>query len=186
MIKHLEKILLKQVFLIVFLVSIGYIIGSISAIQAVQKSSGEPSYNLSCPKPNINIENQDLNEKDELRTDTRTRNYIQSPEANVNYKERGDLVEVEIDALTKPEGMSMRPSIFSGNTLLLDKYDGKDLESGQIIRYSSSEGGHIVHRVRASYIETGGYVLVKGDNTDSQDRVEKEDITHIVHGILYT
>lgn len=177
---------LNQIFLIVFLISIGYIVGSFSTIQAVQETSVEPKYNLSCPEPVVKVGNQDSNDKDELRTGDGTRNYIQNPETNVGYQKRSDSVEIEIDAVSKPEGMSMRPSIFSGNTLLLEEYNGETLKAGQIIRYSSSDGGHIVHRIRASYIETKGYLLVKGDNTDTQERVEKEDVTHLVYGVLYT
>jgi len=181
-----KNLSLNQIFLIVFLISAGYIVGSFTTIQTVQETSVEPKYNLTCPEPVVKVENQAPNNKDELRTGAGTHNYIQNPETNVMYQKKSDSVEIEVDAVSKPEGMSMRPSIFSGNTLLLTEYDGETLEAGQIIRYSSSDGGHVIHRIRASYIETEGYLLLKGDNTDTQERVEKEDVTHIVHGVLYT
>lgn len=186
----LDNLPLVQVFLITLLISVGYLGGMFTTLHSVQQTYQEPNYNLSCPKPVIKPEiqtsNPASNERDELRTGSETQNYIQNPETEINYEKNKRSVEVGVDAVSKPEGMSMRPTIFTGNTVLLQEYNGKELESGQIIRYKSAEGGYVIHRIRASYLDTEGYLLVQGDNTESEERVEKEKITHRVKGVLYT
>jgi hypothetical protein len=79
----------------------------------------------------------------------------------------------------------MQPTIFSGNMALLQRYDGGEIEEGQILRYTKGDSAAI-HRVQANYLDTGGYLLMRGDNNRFSERIEKSQITHRVVGILYT
>ncbi len=81
-------------------------------------------------------------------------------------------------------GPSMQPSIFDGNTMIEKKYDGKErLEAGQIVRFLRKDGQAVIHRVRADY---GSTVYVQGDSLKEGEIIEKERITHLVVGILFT
>lgn len=180
------KLALVELFLVVLLVSLGFALGSFNTLNTVQQTSEEPVFNLSCPDPVVKVSRTVEEDRDELRADSGVNNYIQNPETEVNYSRTDGLVSVQVDAVSKPEGMSMRPTIFTENTVLLDEYGGEEIESGQIIRYESDDGGFVIHRVRANYLETQGYLLVKGDNTDSSAKVEQSQVTHVVEGILYT
>lgn len=181
-----ENLGLTELFLTVFLISTGFALGSLGTLNTVQETHGRTTYNLSCPDPVVKVDKEVERDRDELRTGSEVENYIQNPETRVRYSNEDSSIEVEADAVSRPEGMSMRPTIFTGNTVLLDKYEGEEIGAGQIIRYRSENGGYIIHRVRANYLDTEGYLMVKGDNTDSSEKVEKEQVTHIVEGVLYT
>jgi hypothetical protein len=111
--------------------------------------------------------------------------FIQAPYTKVNSTVGDNQVEVEVSAVALPEGKSMRPTIFSDNMVLLEEYQGGEIREGQILRYSSGDG-HVIHRVQANYLDTSGYLLMKGDNNDYSTRVEPEKVTHRVLGVLYT
>lgn len=181
-----ENLGFTELFLILFMISTGFALGSLTTLNTVQETQNKTTYNLSCPDPVVKVDKGEEIDRDELRTNSGAKNHIQNPETGVSYSRQGHNIEIEADAVSKPEGMSMRPSIFTRNTVLLDKYEHGEIEAGQIIRYRSDNGGYIIHRVRANYIDTEGYILVKGDNTNSSERVEKEQVTHIVQGLLYT
>lgn len=81
-------------------------------------------------------------------------------------------------------GPSMQPSIFDGNTLIEKKYDGNStLKSGSIIRFVRDNGQAVIHRVRADY---GNKVYVQGDSLKEGEIIDKNQITHVVIGVLYT
>lgn len=181
-----ENLAVAELLLVVFLITTGFVIGSFTTLNSIQGTQEKSTYNLSCPDPVVKVERAVEKERDELRASLELNNYIQNPETQVSYTKEEKSLEVEVDAVSRPEGMSMRPTIFTGNTVLLDKYVDEEIEAGQIIRYRSENGGHIIHRVRANYLDTEGYLLVKGDNTDTSERVEKGKVTHIVEGVLYT
>jgi len=181
-----ENLAVAELLLVVFLVSTGFVMGSFTTLNSIQGTQEKSTYNLSCPDPVVKVDKSVEKERDELRASSEPNYYIQNPETQVSYSEEEKSLEIEVNAVSRPEGMSMRPTIFTGNTVLLDKYENKEIEAGQIIRYRSENGGHIIHRVRADYLDTEGYLLVKGDNTDTSERVEKGKVTHIVEGVLYT
>ena len=112
-------------------------------------------------------------------------NYIQAPYADPKYQSSKDSVTVDVSSVSFPEGKSMQPTIFSGNMALLQRYDGEEIEEGQILRYTKGDSAAI-HRVQANYLDTGGYLLMRGDNNRFSERIEKSQITHRVVGILYT
>ena len=80
-------------------------------------------------------------------------------------------------------GPSMQPVIYDGNLLIEKRYDNEQLTEGQIIRFMRSDGTAVVHRVRADY---GVKVYVQGDSLKEGEIIDKEQITHIVIGILFT
>lgn len=166
----------------VLVVSFGYMAGAATAVAAIQQTSEEPSYQLTCSQP---APKEQAAEGDQLRTSNDSGVRARNPETQVDYQTYSEHLEVRLDAVSKPEGASMRPSIYSGNTVLLEEYGGSDIESGQIIRYESN-GGHTIHRVTASYDDTSGYVVTKGDNNQESERVRVSEITHVALGVLYT
>jgi hypothetical protein len=111
--------------------------------------------------------------------------FIQAPYAEVNSTIRDESVEVKVSAVAFPEGKSMRPTIFSDNMVLLEEYRGGEIREGQILRYESGDG-HVIHRVQANYLDTSGYLLMKGDNNGYSTRVKPEEVTHWVLGVVYT
>lgn len=180
------RIAVSELLSVVFLISLGFGMGSFSTLNAFDVSQENPSYNLSCPEPVVQVEKSVKQEMDQLRTEKTSDYYIQNPESQISFNRTGKSINVKIDAISRPEGMSMRPTIFTGNTVLLDKYEGGKLQEGQIIRYRSDDGGHIIHRIRSNYLDTEGYLQVKGDNTESSEKVEKGQVTHLVEGVLFT
>jgi hypothetical protein len=173
---------LRLVAAIVLVITTGYTAGAATTIAAMQHADNSSTYQLTCSQSVP--ENQETG-KDQLRSQLPTTSSPKSPETKVNYRSDSEQVKVDVDAVSQPEGTSMEPAIYSGNTVLLQSYTSQDLEAGQIIRYDS-EGGHVIHRITSSYDDTRGYVITKGDNTRGTEKVSLNDITHITIGVLYT
>lgn len=108
-------------------------------------------------------------------------NYIQANNHKVNYEWRGDGVQVEVDKLIFSNGLSMRPTFFTGHTLLAHDYNGGELDEGTIV---SANG--VTHRIVGDYTDTGEYYLTRGDNNRGSERVETSEIDSIIIGVLYT
>lgn len=79
-------------------------------------------------------------------------------------------------------GLSMAPTIFQGNTVLMREYRNETLKEGQIISYTVGNVS-ISHRIIAVYSD---YVITKGDNNIVSESVNITDIHYLVVGILYT
>ncbi len=80
-------------------------------------------------------------------------------------------------------GPSMEPTIFPGNTVLLRPLaENAPLEEGQIVRFTLGNRTY-VHRIVAVYDDE---VITKGDNSLTTETVARQDITHVVVGVLYT
>lgn len=110
-------------------------------------------------------------------------NYIQANNHKLNYSWRGTGVQVKgVDLLIDVNGLSMRPTMFTGHTALARNYTGAELDEGTIIYTESG----FVHRVSADYTETSGYYLTRGDNNRESERVEPRDINSVIVGVLYT
>lgn len=139
-----------------------------------------PECNVECPEPQRSIQPQ-VNIEDT----SGAFNYIQAPYTPVDFDYNGNELSVNVDALVRPEGKSMRPTIFSGNTLLMQEYTGETLSEGQIIRFRNGDG-YTVHRIEGVYTTSSGIYLTRGDNNDASERVNQEDITHVVKGVLFT
>jgi len=80
-------------------------------------------------------------------------------------------------------GPSMQPAIYDGNLLIETKYRDQELKEGHIIRFMRNDGTAVIHRVRADY---GDKVFVQGDSLKDGEIVDKDRITHIIIGVLYT
>ncbi len=121
---------------------------------------------------------------DEMEKDVHYTNYIQGRSHNISYQltQSGILIS-GIDDFGQLTGASMQPTIFEGNTLIEEKYSGQDLFPGDIVRYTSTGGQAVIHRVRAVYNET---VHVQGDNLEEGEIINKVQITHIVLGLIFT
>lgn len=80
-------------------------------------------------------------------------------------------------------GKSMNPTIFKGNTLLLEKYNGQNLTEGEIIVFKVSEDENFIHRIVGI---TPKYYITQGDNNNFKEVVYANEIKSIVVGVLYT
>jgi len=174
---------LGETIIIITVLVTGYLGGIISTHQLAgldKEPVYNPSYNLTCPEPITNVEmasqNQDRRE---------TGNYIQAAYTEIDYDTNQRSIRVDASAISKPEGKSMRPTIFSGNTVLMKEYKGGSISEGDILRYST-DSGSVIHRVQGNYLNTRDYLLMKGDNNEYGSQIQRSQITHKVVGILYT
>ena len=180
---------LGEVLLVVLVLSIGYMGGAVSTYELSDLGSQEdavhsPRYNITCPAvPEETVEASNTLDTDEGSRSTN--NFIQAPYTDVDYDLKDGEASVEVDAVAHPEGKSMRPTIFSGNTVLLEEYEDGDISEGEILRYSSGDG-FVIHRVQANYLGTSDYLLMRGDNNDQSSRISVDQVTHRVVGILPT
>lgn len=120
-----------------------------------------------------------------------TGNTIVAPESIVfsvekegcNYKLLNNSVIFEDVAVAKALGSSMRPTIQTGDTMLIKPYT-KDtpLREGMIVSYTK-DGKELVHRIDALYAD---FFTAKGDNSDISEQVPYTAIDGIVVGILFS
>ncbi len=80
-------------------------------------------------------------------------------------------------------GPSMQPTIYDGNLLIEARYNKQELKEGHIIRFMRDDGTAVIHRVRADY---GDRVYVQGDSLKDGEIINKDQITHLVIGVLFT
>ncbi len=99
-----------------------------------------------------------------------------------NYKLLDNSVTLENVTLAKALGSSMRPSIETGDTMLIKLYT-KDtpLREGMIVSYTQDEK-ELVHRIDALYAD---YFTAKGDNADLTEDVPYSAIDGVVVGVLF-
>jgi hypothetical protein len=174
---------LDELLVILLVLSVGYL-GGVASTYTLndmgEQTVYNPTYNLTCPEPVRNIDSSvNVDYKPEGNS------YIQAPYTNVDYGFDGDSVTVDVADIERPEGKSMRPSIWTGNTVLMQDYEGGPIKTGQILRYRT-DSGFVIHRVQANYLETSGYLLMKGDNNKGSSKIKEEQITHKIVGVLYT
>ncbi|PSG99520.1 MAG: hypothetical protein BRC29_05390 [Nanohaloarchaea archaeon SW_7_43_1] len=183
MIGNRRYLRLGETLIIITVLFTGYLGGMISTHQSTgldEEPVYNPSYNLTCPEPVTNVE---MNSQNQDRRETG--NYIQAAYTQIDYDTQQGNIRVDASAVSKPEGKSMRPAIFSGNTVLMKEYKGGSISEGDILRYST-DSGTVIHRVQANYLNTGDYLLMKGDNNEYGSQIQRSQITHRVVGILYT
>jgi len=110
-------------------------------------------------------------------------NYIQANNHEINYSWKENGVQVkDVDLLIDVNGLSMRPTMFTGHTALARNFTGGELDEGTIVYTESG----LVHRINADYTETDGYYLTRGDNNRGSKRVKPEEIDMVVVGVLFT
>jgi len=152
-------------------------------------SDSEPTYNLSCPdydydlecpkpkcpEPNVkNVQNVDI-----------PYNNIQAPHVQVDYRLSGDEFTIEnIDQLGETIGASMQPTMFSGNVILLRDYEGQDLKEGMIVEYDTGKDRG-VHRIKGDYQGTSDRVLVTGDSSQGSNYIKISSVERIAVGVIF-
>ena len=88
---------------------------------------------------------------------------------------------------------SMRPTIYGGNKVMMQKYKGgaecKGLQTGMIIsfdgKYLDTEY-NVLHRIVSIPDDHPGWVFTKGDANMGNEFVDCEDIIGLAVGVLYT
>jgi hypothetical protein len=82
-------------------------------------------------------------------------------------------------------GASMEPTFWDGNTAIMIPYNKNkyNLTPGEIIRYYEDNNA-VIHRITAIYPDG---IMVDGDNMlVSTPPIQKNQITHIIIGIIFT
>jgi hypothetical protein len=138
----------------------------------VTEEKVEPNVSVKAPPPEVTVQSE--------------YHHVQNPDAEPpDMIKRHDTLTIQsIDAVSHVYGSSMAPSIMHGDQLLLTKYRGRDLETGEIIRFKDSKDGYTFHRIVGDY-EERGYVQTQGDAVDSYQHVRLENVTHVVRGVVY-
>jgi len=132
----------------------------------------------------LNIRFRELNKTIDKIEENQNFNFIQGAHNKIEYQ----LTPNGVNIMTATDyglfnGPSMQPSIFDGNTLIEELYDGRKLEEGQLVRFLRDDDTAVIHRVRADY---GNTVSVQGDSLKEREIISKNQITHVVIGVLYT
>ncbi len=178
---------LGEVLLVVLVLSIGYMGGAVTTYEL--SNLGEETETVYSPQYNLTLPETvtEDHSTDNLRSDSSTgnTNFIQASYTDVDYSVGEGEASVSVDAVAYPEGKSMQPTIFSGNAVLLEEYDGGSISEGEILRYEKGDG-YVIHRVQANYLATSDYLLMRGDNNDQSSRISQEQVTHRVVGVLNT
>lgn len=112
----------------------------------------------------------------------RTQFPYQAPHLDVNVKQVGDNVVIGGVETKDFLGVSMIPTIFSRNTLIVKEYRGGELTEG-IIVVADVNGELFAHRIVAVYNDE---IILLGDNVNRINKIKKEDILYIIEGILFT
>jgi len=107
--------------------------------------------------------------------------YIQPPNTDVEVDYTGQGVEIQTDQVLNLNGASMRPTMWTGNTVLGQETDGENLDEGTIV-----SNGNITHRIKADYVDTNGYYLTQGDNNNDFERMKPSEIEYKVVGVIFT
>lgn len=109
-------------------------------------------------------------------------NQIQSAHSDIDYLINGTDVVIKNVSANKITGFSMRPTIFTGNTLLLVTYDNQKLKEGEIIIFENEENISVTHRIKGIYAD---YLYTQGDNNQAHEKINYSQIKYIVVGVLY-
>ena len=123
--------------------------------------------------------------KDILNKDSETINIIQAMHATSEtdafiekYLYRADDIRTyEI------EGVSMQPTFFSGNTIIVKDIEFDKIKEGDII-VAEHNGEKMAHRVRGVY--SAGYLVTQGDSNRQVEYCTANNTLGIVIGVLYS
>lgn len=109
-------------------------------------------------------------------------NYIQSNNHKVNYTWNDDEVTVEdVDTIINLNGLSMRPTLFTGHKALATKYENQSLKEGTIVSANNT-----THRIVGDYNSTEGEYSTRGDNNQYSERIKPSEIDYVIIGALYS
>jgi len=107
--------------------------------------------------------------------------YIQAHHTDIGYSYINNQIIINDVYCSKMQGSSMNPSIFEGNVVCFKKYVNQELKQGNIIDYSTS-GMEKVHRIIGLQEDL---LIVKGDNTYVQEKINYSDIKGILVATIY-
>lgn len=142
--------------------------------ETVDVTTERPTYNLSCPKP-------------EIRPNVTVKNFpsnIQNAEYDQNVQFGDGFVRInDVDVAGQLYGSSMSPSIMNEDVVVSKDFSGQSLQEGMIIRYKK-DNRTMIHRIVGDY-QSQGYVVASGDRTDEMEKVKLEEITHVVKAVIY-
>lgn len=186
-------------FIVSLAVSLIFALGFFGGYTFNDITENKPVVNVNVPKSQINTSVNNMfapNISPQVSNDIQVkgsrRNYIQA-----NYHENlqisvnnGAAIIQGVDTTGKIRGFSMRPTMFTGHTMLLKEYNREmELEEGMIVRFEHTEDDYWIHRIEGNYLYDGGekgYLFTRGDNRGSGEKVYPENITHTVVGTVYT
>lgn len=155
----------------------------ISIVLAFLTGVGLSSMYFSDLQPEVTINRTEADIHQTTNVEPPRYNYIQANNHEVNYSWKGTGIQIkDVDRLLDVNGLSMRPTMFTGHTALARNFTGGDLDEGTIVYTESG----VVHRINADYTETDGYYLTRGDNNRGSERVKPSEIESVVVGVLYT
>jgi hypothetical protein len=141
--------------------------------------------NIELPDQNITVDRTDVdvmnNHSVNNEYDPERFFYIQPPNTDVDVDWDGRTAEIDADQIINGYGSSMRPTMWTGNTVLAQETNGNNLDEGTIV-----SNGNITHRIKADYTEIYGYYLTQGDNNDQHERMTPEEIKYKIVGVIFT
>ena len=127
---------------------------------------------------------QQLIERVDAMEENQNFNFLQAPHHELEYQltTQGFFID-SADDIGQFNGPSMQPTLFDGHLLIEKSYNGSSLEEGSIIRFIRQDGTAVIHRVRADY---GDELFVQGDSLKDGEIIQKDQVTHIIIGVLFT
>ena len=133
----------------------------------------------------LNRKYQEMSQRLDEIEDNQGFNFIQGSHDEIDYQltSEGFFIR-KADDFGIFNGPSMQPVIFDGNLVIERIYDkSSKLEEGQVVRFLREDGTAVIHRVRADY---GSTVYVQGDSLKEGEIISKNQITHVIIGVLFT
>ncbi len=115
--------------------------------------------------------------------------FTQAAHVDVSYNTNagaGTITVLDVQNMVDVSGTSMNPTLWTGNKCFTIAFHNlTQINEGQLVVFADTadEGTLKLHRVDAVYAE---YILTRGDNTRSQEKVYAAQIKGIVGGCFYT
>ena len=107
--------------------------------------------------------------------------YIQASHTNTEYSYSSNQITINDVYCNKMQGSSMNPSIFEGNVVCFKEYTNQELKQGNIIDYFTLEMEK-VHRIIGLQSDL---IIVQGDNTYVQEKINYSDVKGILVVTIY-
>lgn len=132
------------------------------------------------------IDTEKNNENPVMFQSNLIQNNIQASHNDVSFELLNNkLIIKDIDNWVTLSGISMQPTVFTNNILIVRDYDfktNKQLKEGQIIGFIDNQRKLTVHRIKGVYDD---YYITQGDNNPESEKVRSENIQFVVVGVLY-
>lgn len=109
-------------------------------------------------------------------------NNIQSAHSDIDYLINGTDIIIKNISVHEQIGFSMRPTIFTGNKVIVVTYTNQNLKDGEIIVFENEENISVLHRIKGIYPD---YLYTQGDNNNAHEKINYSQIKYIVVGVLF-